>query len=100
VPTYVIFGVRNITDQAKMARYNKLGAEATAKHDRKFLAGPVPDIHLEGAEPFEKVVLLEFADRASAENWYYSDEYQAAKKIREGIADTFAVLIDGAPARK
>jgi uncharacterized protein (DUF1330 family) len=98
--TYVIFGVRNITDEDGMARYNELGKAATAKHAVKFLAGPNPDVQLEGADPFQKVVLLEFENRAAAEKWYFSEDYQEARKIREAACDTFVVMIDSAPARR
>lgn len=98
--TYVILGVRNITNADGMARYNELGKAATAKHKVKFLAGPLPDVQLEGIEQFEKIVLLEFEDRASADKWYFSEEYQEARKVREAACDTFVVMIDSAPERR
>jgi uncharacterized protein (DUF1330 family) len=94
--TYVVLGVRNITDEGGMARYNELGKAATAKHKMKFLAGPTPNVQLEGIEQLQKVVLLEFEDRAAAEKWYFSADYQEARKIREAACDAFVVMIDSA----
>lgn len=98
--TYVIFRVNSIADSEEMARYSREGAAATAKHKFKFLAGPGPFVQLEGVVPLERVVLLEFEDRAAAEAWYYSEDYQAARRIREAAADTSVLMIDSAPPRR
>lgn len=95
MPTYVIFGVSDIRDPEAMARYNKGGAAATAKHDFTFLAGPKPTVQLEGEPTFERIVLLEFPDRECAERWYNSEDYRAARALRAGAADIFAVMIEG-----
>ena len=82
-----------------MARYNFAGAAATAEHKFSFLAGPGPFTMLEGDENLERIGLLRFEDRAAAEAWYNSPAYTEARIIRQGVSDTFMVMIDSAPGR-
>jgi uncharacterized protein (DUF1330 family) len=44
------------------------------------------------------VVLMEFPDRAAAENWYNSPEYQKILPLRVNNAISDIVLIDSLPA--
>lgn len=97
--TYVIFGVKNIADDDAMARYNKAGAQAIAGHTFRYLAGPGPFTLLEGGEALERVVLLEFENRAAAEAWYHSEDYRQARKIRDDVSECVAIMIDSAPDR-
>ena len=41
------------------------------------------------------VVMIEFDSLASAKTFYMSDEYQAAKAVRDGCSDTDLMLIEG-----
>ena len=41
------------------------------------------------------VTLLEFESNAAAEKFYFSDEYQAAKAIRDNGVDTDLMIIEG-----
>ena len=38
--------------------------------------------------------MLEFADKETAREWYYSKEYQAAKEIRESAAQAKFFLVE------
>jgi uncharacterized protein (DUF1330 family) len=51
---------------------------------------------LEGNFDRDRLVVIEFADRAAAEAWYNSPEYQAARKLREGAAIGTFIAVDGA----
>lgn len=51
---------------------------------------------LEGAWP-GLVVLMEFPDRAAADRWYNSPEYQEIKPLRVNNAISDMVLIDSIP---
>ena len=61
----------------------------------KWLANGAPDV-IEGAWP-GLVVLMEFPDRAAAEAWYRSPEYQAILPLRVRNAISDLVLIDSLP---
>ena len=41
------------------------------------------------------VTLIELESKAAAENFYFSDEYQAAKAIRDKGVDTDLMTIEG-----
>ena len=41
------------------------------------------------------VTLIEFESKAAAENFYFSDEYKAAKAIRDRGVDTDLMIIEG-----
>ena len=52
---------------------------------------------LEGQWPDVKTVVSEWPDRASAQAFWQSPEYGAAKLLREGAGDFTVVLVDGLP---
>jgi len=43
-----------------------------------------------------RLVVLEFADQAAFDKWYYSPEYQEALKIRQANATSKMVVVQGA----
>ena len=60
----------------------------------KLLArGPQADRH-EG-DVSGIVTLIEFESKEAAEKFYFSDEYQAAKSIRDRGVDTDLMIIEG-----
>ncbi|WP_329182916.1 DUF1330 domain-containing protein [Actinacidiphila glaucinigra] len=70
--------------------------EATvAPHGGKWLAQGDVDV-VEGAWP-GSVVLMEFPDRAAADRWYNSPEYQAILKLRTNNAVSDIILVDSLP---
>ncbi|MFI6084406.1 DUF1330 domain-containing protein [Streptomyces sp. NPDC051217] len=71
--------------------------EATARpYGGKWLANGEPSV-VEGAWQ-GLVVLMEFPDRAAADEWYNSAEYQAILPLRVNNAISDIVLIDSLPA--
>jgi uncharacterized protein (DUF1330 family) len=70
--------------------------EATAQpHGGRWLANGEADV-VEGAWP-GLVVLMEFPDRAAADAWYNSPEYQAILPLRVNSSIADLVLIDSLP---
>ncbi len=98
MPAYAIVRYRVIHDTTKLLDYGRL-AYPTLK---AFGAIPrvvnAPAIALEGGE-VPSVVLLEFADIATARAWYDSPEYQAAADVRKQAAEVDFLLVDGVPPR-
>jgi len=41
-------------------------------------------------------MMIEFESKQAAEIFYFSDEYQAAKAVRETCSDTDLMIIEGA----
>jgi len=89
---YVII-TEDIKDQAGMAEYAKLASQTMA--NAKVLAfGPAAET-LEGQWHGTQTVLLEFESVEAAKEWYNSDEYQAAAKLRQAAADCNGVIVSG-----
>jgi uncharacterized protein (DUF1330 family) len=65
------------------------------KYGGKVLArGPLADRH-EG-KLTGTVMMIEFESKKAAETFYFSEEYQAAKAVRETCSDTDLMIIEGA----
>ncbi|ANI41084.1 DUF1330 domain-containing protein [Mycolicibacterium vaccae] len=89
---YVII-TEDIKDAAGMAEYAKLAGKTMA--NAKVLAfGPAAET-LEGQWHGTQTVLLEFDSVDAAKEWYYSDEYQEAAKLRQAAADCNGVIVAG-----
>ncbi|MDZ4266152.1 MAG: DUF1330 domain-containing protein [Mycobacterium sp.] len=89
---YVII-TEDVKDAAGMAEYGKLASQTMG--NAKVLAfGPAADT-LEGEWHGTQTVLLEFESVEAAKEWYYSDEYQAAAKLRQAAADCNGVIVAG-----
>lgn len=94
MPAYVVIEA-DVRDPVRYEAYKKAGDAALAKHGGRFLARGGSPESLEGDWNPERVVIIEFADRAAARRWYDSPEYHDARKLREGAARFRAVLFDG-----
>lgn len=89
---YVII-TEDVKDAAGMAEYGKLASQTMG--NAKVLAfGPAAE-SLEGQWHGTQTVLLEFESVEAAKEWYYSDEYQAAAKLRQAAADCNGVIVAG-----
>jgi len=89
---YVII-TEDIKDPAGMAEYGKLASQTMST--AKVLAfGPAAET-LEGEWHGTQTVLLEFESVEAAKEWYYSDEYQAAAKLRQAAAECNGVIVSG-----
>jgi uncharacterized protein (DUF1330 family) len=95
MPAYIIAQV-NVKDPAKYQEYAKLAGPANAKHGGRFLVRGGKKTVLEGDIPFERIVITEFKDVASAKAFYDSVEYQAARQKRLGAADFNMIVVEGA----
>ena len=89
---YVII-TEDIKDPAGMAEYGKLASQ-TMGGATVLAFGPAAET-LEGEWHRTQTVLLEFESVEAAKQWYYSDEYQAAAKLRQAAADCDGVIVSG-----
>jgi uncharacterized protein (DUF1330 family) len=89
---YVII-TEDIKDPAGMAEYGKLASQ-TMGNAKALAFGPAAET-LEGEWHGTQTVLLEFESVEAAKQWYYSDEYQAAAKLRQAAADCNAAIVSG-----
>jgi uncharacterized protein (DUF1330 family) len=95
MPAYVIASVREAHDPDALAEYRRRNTDAVAAHGGRFLArGGTIDV-LEGEWDPLRVVIIEFADLATARGWYESDDYQPLIGIRQGASTTDMLVVDG-----
>ena len=89
---YVII-TEDIKDPEGMAEYGKLASQ-TMGGATVLAFGPAVET-LEGQWHGTQTVLLEFESVDAAKEWYYSDAYQEALKLRQAAADCHGVLVSG-----
>jgi uncharacterized protein (DUF1330 family) len=90
---YVISRI-DITNPDAYARYVAAATKAFAEHGGKMLARGGRSEALEGAARARNVV-LEFESYDAARRYVHSEQYQAARALREGAADMDMVLVEG-----
>ena len=84
-----------IDDPEIYANYTAKSPEVIKNFGGKFLSrGGAVDI-LEGDKFCGRIVIVEFPDRAAARNFYQSEEYQAARLIREPISSAQFIVVEG-----
>ena len=83
----------DVKDPAGMAEYGKLASQAMA--GATLLSFDTKAEVIEGTWHGTQTVLLEFESEDAARQWYYSDEYQAAVKLRQAAADCNGVILHG-----
>ena len=92
---YVVANIR-VKDQEKFQQFSGMAGPTITKYGGKVLArGPDAD-RLEG-NVSGIVMMIEFESKEAANTFYYSDEYQAAKAVREACSDTDFMIIEGVP---
>ena len=90
---FVVANIR-VTDQDKFQKFSGMAGPAIKKYGGKVLArGPGAD-RLEG-NVSGIVMMIEFESKEAADTFYYSEEYQAAKAVREECSDTDFMIIEG-----
>lgn len=91
---YIIAHI-SVNDATQYSRYTALTPDIIAKYGGKFIVRGGEATTLEGAPETRRVVVIEFPDAATAQQFFDSEAYQAAKKLREGAATGSFVLVDG-----
>jgi len=84
-----------ITDWDRYKEYTKKTPGVIAKYGGRFIVRAGDMVTLEGPEETRRVVLIEFPSYEKAKEFYHSQEYQEAKKLREGAATGQFLVIDG-----
>ena len=90
---YVVANIR-VKDQEKFQQFSGMAGPAIKKYGGKVLARGSGAERLEG-DVRGIVMMIEFESREAANIFYYSEEYQAAKAVREACADTDFMIVEG-----
>lgn len=91
---YVIVEVK-VHDPALYEEYKKLTPASLLPFGGRFIVRGGITESLEGQWAPGRIVVLEFPDMEKAKSWYNSDDYTAAKVIRQRSAHTQMILIEG-----
>ena len=91
---YLVANIR-VTDQERFQQFSGMAGPIIQKFGGKVLArGPGAERHegtLSGV-----VMMIEFDSKEIAENFYFSEDYQAAKAVRDECSETDLMIIEGA----
>jgi uncharacterized protein (DUF1330 family) len=91
---YVLVQV-DVTNAQQYGEYTKLSPGIIEKFGGRFLARGGRTATLEGPPVQSRVVVVEFPSFERAQEFYSSQEYQAAKKVRAGAATAQFLLVEG-----
>jgi uncharacterized protein (DUF1330 family) len=94
MPAYVIIETE-VHDAEQYDRYRAVSPAAVHAGGGRFVARGGELAVLEGDWEPSRLVVLEFPDLEAAKRWYVSEEYQAAKRLREGAAHLRVVAVQG-----
>jgi uncharacterized protein (DUF1330 family) len=91
---YVIYQAE-ILDLDRYAQYTAKAAPSIVAAGGRFIVrGGDIDV-LEGDPPRPRTSILEFPSREAARAWYFSDEYSAIRKLRDGASRSRMYIVDG-----
>lgn len=91
---YVIANV-HVKDPERYEAYKLQAAASIAAHGGRYLARGGKHEVMEGHWSPHRLVILEFDTYEHAIEWYESQEYDAPKALRQQIADSEIVVLDG-----
>ena len=94
MPAYVIVET-DIHDPDQYEHYKAASPAAVAGGGGRFLVRGGELAVLEGDWHPKRLVVLEFEDLDTARRWYASENYQEAKKLRDGAAHLNMVAVEG-----
>jgi uncharacterized protein (DUF1330 family) len=94
MPAYLIVET-DIHDPVQYEQYKAASPAAVAAGGGRFVVRGGELAVLEGDWEPTRLVVLEFEDLEAAKRFYASDEYQAAKKLRDGAANLRMVAVQG-----
>ncbi|WP_371171169.1 DUF1330 domain-containing protein [Aliiroseovarius sp. 2305UL8-7] len=96
MPAFVVSRV-DINDAELMTSYMEAAPETVAQYGGRYVVRTGDIEVLEGTATCDRVVILEFPDKAQALSWYNSSEYAALRGQRWRAADASILLVKPDP---
>ncbi len=94
-PAYMIVSSER-NPSADYGPYSNAAGPLAREAGMQYLAPAQEPVVLEGEWPFKNITLEVYPSMKTLTDFWYSDGYQAAKKLREGLATVnFIVAIEG-----
>lgn len=87
-----------VTDPDLFAKYGAQVPATIEKWGGEYLVRGGDMTVVEGEMPHQRHVVAKFPDRATAEGWYNSTEYQEILKIRLAASHGTLIMVDGVDA--
>ena len=94
MPAYVIVET-DVTDPEQYEHYRDVAPASIAAHGGRYVVRGGELAIFEGDWNPSRVVVLEFPDLETAKQWYDSEDYREARKLREGAANLHMVAVEG-----
>lgn len=91
---YIIADV-TVTNESQMLEYREWSTRAMQEFGAEILVRGGNAVALEGAWRPQRVVVLKFRDRATAQAYYDSATYAQARQVREGAGSIDMIVVDG-----
>ena len=92
---YVITEI-DVTDPVGYEQYRRLGPPTVAAYGGKFVVRSAKVEVLKGTWVPKRLVVLEFESVERAKQWWSSQEYSVAKRVRHKTAFTNMIVVEGA----
>jgi uncharacterized protein (DUF1330 family) len=92
---YVIVDVV-VSDPDRYEEYKRLAGPTVGQYDGRYVVRGGHAENLEGGWEPHRVVVLEFPSMQRAKEWWSSAEYAPAKAIRQEIASSEMIVVEGA----
>ena len=83
------------TDAELMQRYRELTPPTVSAYDGRYIARGGAIQTLEGGWDPARIAILEFDSPERAREWWESEEYRAAKGVRQRAGRTRMVIVEG-----
>jgi uncharacterized protein (DUF1330 family) len=88
-------GEHRVTDPAKFAEYLRQVVPMIEHHGGRYLTRVGSHEVLEGHWHPDRVVIIEFPDKATLMAWYRSPEYQPLIAMRQAAAEDMLIAVEG-----
>lgn len=92
---YLIYQA-DVSDPERYEIYKAAAGPSVVAAGGRYLVRGGECVPLEGELPASRTVVLEFASREVALEWYWGVEYTEIRKLRHGIAEATLYVVDGA----
>ena len=94
MPAYLIARV-DIKDRDRYQEYLDIVPAIITKFGGKVIARSEEPVTFEGSDESRRIILIQFSAMEKAREFYFSPEYQEARKLREDAATGEMVVVDG-----
>jgi uncharacterized protein (DUF1330 family) len=91
---YVIVEIE-VTDPGRYEEYKRLAEASVRRHGGRYVVRGGRAELLEGDGAARRIVVLQFPTPKQAKAWWESEDYQAAKAIRQAIARSRMIVVEG-----